>query len=127
MIAADKKQFAASQSKEEEQILSAKKEVGVSKITTFDMYKSGKTIEEIATARSMAISTIEGHLTSFVGSGELEVTEFVSPSELSLVLKKIKELDGLSGTMLKENLPAEITYTKLRAVIAYHLRMKELG
>jgi hypothetical protein len=127
MIAEDKKQFVAAQSKEEEQILSAKKEVGVSKITTFDMYKSGKTIEEIATARSMAISTIEGHLTSFVGSGELEVTEFVSPSELSLVLKKIKELDGLSGTMLKENLPAEITYTKLRAVIAYHLRMKELG
>jgi hypothetical protein len=29
--------------------------------------------------------------------------------------------------MLKDNLPAEITYTKLRAVIAYHLRMKELG
>lgn len=127
MIAADKKQFTAAQTKEEEQILSAKKEVGVSKITTFDMYKSGKTIEEIATARSMAVSTIEGHLTSFVASGELEVTEFVSPSELSLVLKKIKEMDGLSGTILKENLPAEITYTKLRAVIAYHLRMKELG
>lgn len=127
MIAEDKKLFAASQTKEEEQIVIAKKEVGGSKITTFDMYKSGKTIEEIATARSMAISTIEGHLTSFVGSGELEVTEFVSPSELSLILKKIKELDGLSGSILKENLPPEITYTKLRAVIAYHLRMKEMG
>lgn len=127
MIAEDKKQFTASQTKEEEQIVSAKKEVGGSKITTFDMYKEGKTIEEIATARSMAISTIEGHLTTFVGTGELEVTEFVTPAELSLILKKIKELDGLSGSILKENLPPEITYTKLRAVIAYHLRMKELG
>jgi hypothetical protein len=127
MIAEDKKQFAASQSKEEEQITSAKKDVGASKQISFDMYKAGKTIEEIATARSMAQSTIEGHLTSFVGTGELDVSAFVSPSELSLILKKIKELDGLSGTILKENLPPEITYTKLRAVIAYHLRMKELG
>jgi hypothetical protein len=127
MIAEDKKMFAASQTKEEEKIVTSKKEVGASKNTTFEMYKEGKTIEEIATARSMAQSTIEGHLTSFVGTGELEVTEFVSPSELSLILKKIKELDGLSGTILKENLPPEITYTKLRAVIAYHLRMKELG
>lgn len=127
MIAEDKKMFAASQTKEEEKIVASKKEVGASKITTFEMYKEGKTIEEIATARSMAQSTIEGHLTSFVGTGELEVTEFVSPSELSLILKKIKELDGLSGSILKENLPPEITYTKLRAVIAYHLRMKELG
>ena len=127
MIAEDKKQFAASQTKEEAQIVSAKKEVGGSKTTTFDMYKEGKTIEEIAAARSMAQSTIEGHLTTFVGTGELEVTEFVTPAELSLILKKIKELDGLSGSILKENLPSEITYTKLRAVIAYHLRMKELG
>jgi hypothetical protein len=127
MIAEDKKQFTASQTKEEEKIVSTKKEVGGSKNISFEMYKEGKTIEEIATARSMAQSTIEGHLTSFVGTGALEVTEFVSPAELSLILKKIKELDGLSGTILKENLPPEITYTKLRAVIAYHLRMKELG
>ena len=44
-----------------------------------------------------------------------------------MILKKIKELDGLSGSILKENLPPEITYTKLRAVIAYHLRMNEMG
>lgn len=127
MIAEDKKKFFASQTKEEEKEASAKKDVGASKVITFDMYKEGKTVEEIATARSMAISTIEGHLTQFVGTGELEVTEFVTPSELSLVLKKIKELDGLSGSILKENLPPEITYTKLRAVLAYHHRVKESG
>lgn len=127
MIAEDKKRFFASQTKEEEKEASAKKDVGASKVITYDMYKEGKTVEEIATARSMAISTIEGHLTQFVGTGELEVTEFVTPSELSLVLKKIKELDGLSGSILKENLPPEITYTKLRAVLAYHHRVKESG
>ncbi|MFA6150879.1 MAG: helix-turn-helix domain-containing protein [Chitinophagaceae bacterium] len=127
MIAEDKKKFFASQTKEEEKEANAKKDVGASKVITFDMYKEGKTVEEIATARSMAISTIEGHLTQFVGTGELEVTEFVTPSELSLVLKKIKELDGLSGSILKENLPPEITYTKLRAVLAYHHRVKESG
>lgn len=127
MIAEDKKQFSAAQHQEEEKIITAKKEVGASKSISFDMYKQGKTIEEIASARSMAQSTVEGHLVAYIATGELEVSAFVSSSELSLILQKIKELDGLSATILKENLPAEIGYTKLRAVIAYHQRMKELG
>lgn len=126
MIAADKKLLHATQTKEEEKE-TTKKEVGASKNITFDLYKEGKTIEEIAEARSMATSTIEGHLTSFVGTGELEVTEFVSSSELSLILQKIKELNTGNATILKENLPANYTYTKLRAVLAYHIRVKESG
>lgn len=127
MIAEDKKQFSAAQHQEEEKIITAKKEVGASKSISFDLYKQGKTIEEIATARSMAQSTVEGHLVAYIATGELEVSAFVSSSELSLILQKIKELNGLSATILKENLPPEISYTKLRAVIAYHQRMKELG
>jgi hypothetical protein len=127
MIAEDKKQFTASQTKEEEKILSAKKEVGGSKVTTLEMYKAGKTIEEIAATRSMAVSTIEGHLTSFIATGELEIAEFVNASELSLILNKIKELNGLSAAILKENLPSSISYTKIRATLAFHLRLKELG
>ncbi|MCC6187016.1 MAG: helix-turn-helix domain-containing protein [Chitinophagaceae bacterium] len=127
MIAADKKDFNKAQGKEEEQIVASKKDVGASKAISSDMYKEGKTIEEIATVRSMATTTIEGHLASFISSGELAVTEFVSPQELSLVLQKIKELDGLSLNILKENLPSELSYGKLRAVVAYHQRLKELG
>lgn len=127
MIAEDKKSFTAIQAKEEDEQANSKKEVGASKQISFDMYQEGKTIEEIATIRSMAQSTIEGHLTSFVATGELAVSAFVSQEELSLILKKIKELEGMSSSILKENLPPSISYSQLRAVLAYHQRMKELG
>ncbi len=127
MIAEDKKQFINSQTKQEETIVAAKQEVGASKQISFEMYKSGKTIDEIATVRSMAKSTIEGHLVAYVASGELEITEFVSTSELSLILKKIKELEATNTTILKENLPSEFSYAQLRAVLAYQQRVKQKG
>jgi nucleoside-triphosphatase THEP1 len=127
-IEQDKKQLNAREEVEEQKEAKTKKETGASKNITFDLYKEGRTIEEIATMRSMAGSTIEGHLTSFIATGELEVSTFVSPAELSLILKKITELNNISNaTILKENLPADISYTKLRAVLAYHSRVSNEG
>ncbi|HTN18362.1 MAG TPA: helix-turn-helix domain-containing protein [Chitinophagaceae bacterium] len=127
-IEQDKKQLHAAEEEAEQKESKTKKEVGASKNITFDLYKEGRTIEEIAQVRSMAASTIEGHLTSFIATGELEVSTFVDSAELSLILKKIKELNNISNTsILKENLPADISYTKLRAVLAYHDRISKEG
>lgn len=127
-IEQDKKKLHAAEELTEQKEAKAKKEVGASKNITFDLYKEGRTIEEIAQLRSMAASTIEGHLTGFIATGELEVSTFVNPSELSLILKKINELNNISNaTILKENLPADISYTKLRAVLAYHSRVSSEG
>lgn len=127
-IAQDKKQWHAAEELAGQNENKAKKEAGASKNISFDLYKEGRTIEEIAQMRSMAASTIEGHLTGFIATGELDVSTFVNPGELSLILKKIKELNNISNaTILKENLPADISYTKLRAVIAYHNRISSEG
>lgn len=53
-----------------------------SKKESFELYKSGKTIAEIAAIRQFAVSTIESHLAHFVGSGELDVHAFLPAGKL---------------------------------------------
>ncbi len=53
------------------------KEKKDTRLLSFNLYKEGKTVEQIARERDMAVSTIEGHLAHFVGTGELSVDEFV--------------------------------------------------
>ncbi|MGC4056704.1 MAG: helix-turn-helix domain-containing protein [Chitinophagaceae bacterium] len=91
------------------------------------MYQSGKSIEEIAETRSMAVSTVEGHLTHFVGTGEMPVSAFVSSEELALLLRKITAQPMASATQLKTDLPDSYSYTKIRAVLAYHAFVKNNG
>ncbi|HRI59210.1 MAG TPA: AAA family ATPase, partial [Saprospiraceae bacterium] len=43
------------------------------KMLSFELFKAGKTIDEIAAERGFVRSTIEGHLAHFVGLGELEI------------------------------------------------------
>lgn len=45
---------------------------------TYEMYRSGKSIQEVATERGLTIDTISNHLLKYVDSGELDAHEFVS-------------------------------------------------
>ena len=88
------------------------------KMISFNLYKQGKSIQEIATERKMVASTIEGHLSTFVSSGELNIDELVSEKKL-LLIKEAAKVHGLeSFKILKENLPDNITYNEIRMVIA---------
>ncbi len=51
------------------------------KQVSLELFKEGKTIEEIAKERSMAFTTIEGHLAHFAGTGEIDIHEFVTPEK----------------------------------------------
>ena len=57
----------------------AKKEPKIStKEITLNLYKQGKTIEEIAAERGLAISTIASHLASYIKDGIINIEEFIS-------------------------------------------------
>ena len=47
-------------------------------IITYNLFKEGKSMVEIAKERNLAIGTIEGHLSSFVANGEIDINEMVS-------------------------------------------------
>ena len=53
---------------------------------SFDMFRSGKSIEEIAAERGMSPSTIETHLCKYVESGDIDIRKIVPEDTIAKVL-----------------------------------------
>ena len=87
-------------------------------IISFNLFKEGKSIAEIAKERNFAITTIEGHLVPFVAKGELDINKMVSEEKQLLIKEAIKIYGSESFKTLKENLPEDVTYGEIRMVMA---------
>jgi hypothetical protein len=88
------------------------------KTLSFNLFKTGKTIEAIATERNMTAGTIEGHLSYFVGIGEIDVNAIITPTKQDLIKSAIEKFGFTGTTTLKENLPENITHGDIRMVLA---------
>lgn len=88
------------------------------KYISFQMFKEGKNIIEIAEARKLSIGTVGGHLAGFVGSGEIEISELVGKEKQQLILEAISIHGSRSLSLLIQNLPDSIGYSDLRMVLA---------
>jgi hypothetical protein len=88
------------------------------KTVSYNLFKEGKSVEEIAKERNLAISTIESHLAAFVANGEIDLNNMVTPEKQNLI-KEAAKIHGIeSFKILKENLPQDITYGEIRMVMA---------
>ncbi|MBN1415340.1 MAG: helix-turn-helix domain-containing protein [Bacteroidales bacterium] len=94
-----------------------------SKQTSLKLWKTGKTAEEIADERNMAVSTIEGHLAYFVGTGEIKLEHFVPPEKAGLIADYFLQHDITRLAPAKEALGDDVTYSELRYVLK-HLEAK---
>ncbi len=92
---------------------------------SFNLYKEGKTIEEIALERSLAHSTIEGHLAYYVGEGLLDVHEFVDKEKIYAIKEVARRLETTQLSPIKSKLGDEYTYSDLRFVMAGEAPKKE--
>ncbi|MEO8415608.1 MAG: helix-turn-helix domain-containing protein [Ginsengibacter sp.] len=85
---------------------------------SYNLFKEGKTVAEIAKERNVTIGTIESHLAWFVGNGDIDINKMVS-LEKQLLIRTAASLHGiLSHKILKENLPEDISYGEIRMVLA---------
>jgi hypothetical protein len=89
------------------------------KTDTFNLYKQGKSIEDIAKERSLTIQTIEGHLSHYVRAGEIEIDKLVSKEKISLIEPLVKDFDGGSTTPIKEKLGSNVSFGEIRLVLAW--------
>ncbi|MEP7255683.1 MAG: helix-turn-helix domain-containing protein [Ferruginibacter sp.] len=103
--------------KKERKSKSTKPKTG-SKTLSFELYKAGKGIAEIAKERNYVTSTIESHLSYFVGTGDIGIDEIVSKEKQAL----INEAAAIHGTLnlkaLVDNLPKSISYGEIRMVLS---------
>ena len=86
---------------------------------SFDLYKSGKTIAEIATERSLTKNTIESHLAYYVGRGELDVKQFLSEEKLKKIVDYFKSVENKSFGEAKNHFGDEVSYGEMRMGLSY--------
>jgi len=90
-----------------------KKLTGETYTITFNLYKSGKTIQEIATERSLTLGTIAGHLSRYINSGQLNINDFVSEEKRDKAMKLLENTTELGSVyqMLDSVLnPIEVSF-----------------
>jgi hypothetical protein len=83
---------------------------------TLDMYRQGLTVDEIAQKRDYATSTIKVHLAHYVKSGELPLSDFVTPEQQAKVLEIMKTQKAFSD--IYTAMRGEIGYTEIGMVAA---------
>ncbi|WP_178984295.1 helix-turn-helix domain-containing protein [Winogradskyella helgolandensis] len=97
--------------------LEPKKKKGDTKKISLDLFKAGKSIDQIALERELNSNTIFGHLASFTSSGEIKVTDLMSKANY-LELKKViptKTFETLSD--LKHQIDDKFTFGEIRLVL----------
>lgn len=88
------------------------------KTVSFQLYKAEKDIASIAKERNLSVSTIEGHLAYFVGSGEIDINQLVDKKKQKLIQDAAAKHGIASHKTLIDNLPKDISYGELRMVLA---------
>ena len=90
-----------------------------SKLLSFEFFRSGKSVREIAAERNMAVTTIEGHLAHYVGLGELSVEELVTPEKVAEISRWFAKNRSISLGAAKAELGENFSYSELKYVLKY--------
>lgn len=89
---------------------------GITQRISLDLYKENKSISEIAELRGLAMTTVENHLASFVGTGEIELRDLVPPEKIEPILAAIRESGDSLLSPVKEKLGVAFSYLEIKAV-----------
>jgi nucleoside-triphosphatase THEP1 len=87
---------------------------------SFKLFNEGKTVEEIATLRNLAQSTIVSHLSSFVANGKLNVEALIDKEKIHPILTVIAEVGAESMNAIKAKLGDEFSFSDIRVVLSYY-------
>jgi len=97
---------------------------GESRRLSFAMFKDGSSVAEIAAQRRLAPSTIEGHLASFVASGELEIGALLAPERQSKIEGYFDAMPDAPLAEIRTAMGDDTSYGELRLVEAHRSFLK---
>jgi len=87
------------------------------KQVSFELFKQGKTISEIAKERAFTTGTIEGHLAHYIQSGEISVFDIVPKIKVAKIMAYLIQNPESSTVDTKIALGDEVSYGELKAVL----------
>jgi ATP-dependent DNA helicase RecQ len=79
-------------------------------------FLEGKSLEEIAALRSLAVSTVENHLTKAIAAGQLKLESWVPTDESALIEGAIREHGAEGLKPVFDALQGKYSYGIIRAV-----------
>ncbi|WP_207428175.1 helix-turn-helix domain-containing protein [Pedobacter sp. SYSU D00535] len=86
---------------------------------SLELFKAGKTVEQIAQERGLTTSTIEGHLSHFIASGDVQLYDLIPEEKAKRIIQFFQENQTISLNEAKAALGEEVTYSELRAAGKY--------
>lgn len=103
--------------------MNAKEEVALAGLGTKEqslkLFQNGLSVVEVAKKRSLAPSTIEGHLAHFVQKGELDVLEVIPPEKYEAIKTTLEQNpDRETTSEIKNKLGDDFSYGEIRMVMA---------
>jgi len=84
---------------------------------SFELFKSGLSIKEIAKERSLTAGTVESHLASYIPSGDVDILELIALKRYKIIIKAIEETTFKNLTDLKEKVDHSFSFMELRMVL----------
>ena len=90
---------------------------GDSNFLSLELYKSGKSIDQIALERDLNKNTIFGHLAKYIPTGEIKITDLISKEHYKELLKLIPKATFENTSDLKHQLDDKYSYGEIRLVL----------
>ena len=87
------------------------------KQVTFELFKSGLSVKEIAKERSLTTGTVESHLASYIPSGDVNILELIELKRYKKLMNAIENTEFKNLTELKEKVDKSFTFMELRMVL----------
>jgi ATP-dependent DNA helicase RecQ len=98
-----------------------------SQMTTLQLHHRGLTVREIAAQRSLAVSTVNQHLSELIELNQpVAINKLVAPEKQKIITQTLEKIGTDSLKTLKEALGDNYSYEEIRLVRAWYLRRNQL-
>ena len=87
---------------------------------TYQLFKAGNSVEEIAKIRNLSLNTIQNHLANFVEVGTIKPSELIDVNKIDPIIAIAKTQTIQSLKAIKEELGEEFTYFEIHIAIAFY-------
>ncbi|MDD4742169.1 MAG: helix-turn-helix domain-containing protein [Bacteroidales bacterium] len=85
---------------------------------SFELYKSGKTLEEIAAERKLTLGTIQGHFSKFIEAGTISVEKLLDKAKVEAIRDYAGKHESANLAELHTGLKGAYSYGEIRLVLA---------
>ena len=93
---------------------------------SIEMFKSGKTIKEIAQERNLVEGTIAGHFIKGIASGELDVYSLLDKPIVDEIMSALNTVEFQSLTEIYEHFNERYSFNEIKYVTTYRRRLSEI-